>query len=121
MKFDLEKQVVCCRVELCTQFTVWLRLGLINLFSIETSPFPFYYLHDCRIRQKIGSLPVLQVLHRSETLESAVHHDGHSGAERLTFLHTDHTDTGRKYVNTYSTHHENVVDDTAILYFLVST
>lgn len=38
-------------------------------------------------------LPVLQVLYRSQTLEPAVDHDGHSGAKSLTFLHTDHTDT----------------------------
>lgn len=35
------------------------------------------------------SLPVLQVLYRPETLESAINHDGHSGAESLTFFHTE--------------------------------
>lgn len=36
-------------------------------------------------------VPILQVLHRSKTLEPAVDHDGHSGAESFTFLHTENT------------------------------
>lgn len=44
-------------------------------------------------RYGVLCLPVLQVLYRSKALESAVDHDGHSGAESLTFLHTDHEGT----------------------------
>lgn len=37
--------------------------------------------------------PVLQVLNWPQTLKPSIDHDGHSGAESLTFLHTVHTDT----------------------------
>lgn len=37
-------------------------------------------------------LPVLQVLNGPQTLKSAVHHDGHPSAQRLTLFHTDSTD-----------------------------
>ncbi len=33
-------------------------------------------------------LPVLQVLDTTQTAEPAIHHNGHPGAQRFTFLHT---------------------------------
>lgn len=33
------------------------------------------------------SPPVFEVLHAAQAAEPAVDHDGHSGAERFTFLH----------------------------------
>lgn len=34
-----------------------------------------------------GPSPVLQMLDAAQTLEGTIHHDGHAGAQRLTFLH----------------------------------
>lgn len=52
--------------------------------SLWSAPFK---IQTSGTRARFVSPPVFEVLHTAQAAEPAVDHDGHSGTERLTFLH----------------------------------